>query len=94
MQVAAARPQFTTRDEVSEDVLESERRVAEATAREEGKPENIIPKIVEGRLNGFYKDTVLLEQQSVTVDKKTVGAVLKDAGVEVRTFARFEVGQP
>jgi elongation factor Ts len=94
MQVAAARPQYTTRDEVSEDVLESERRVAEATAREEGKPENIIPKIVEGRLNGFYKDTVLLEQQSVTVDKKTVGAVLKDAGVEVRTFARFEVGQP
>ncbi len=94
MQVAAARPLYTTRDEVPAEVLESERRVAEATAREEGKPENIIDKIVDGRLNGYYKDTVLLEQQSVSVDKKTVAAVLKDAGVEVRTFARFEVGQP
>lgn len=94
MQVAAARPQYTTRDQVPTDVVESERRVAEATAREEGKPEKIIDKIVEGRLNGYYKDTVLLEQDSVSVDKKTVGQVLSDAGVEVRTFARFEVGQP
>jgi len=94
MQVAAARPLYTTRDEVPADVLDGERRVAEATAREEGKPEKILEKIVEGRLNGYFKDTVLLEQQSVSVDKKTVGAVLKDAGVEVRGFARFEVGQP
>ncbi|WP_433799360.1 translation elongation factor Ts [Actinomycetospora sp. CA-084318] len=93
MQVAAARPLYTTREEVPADVVESERRVAEATAREEGKPEKIIDKIVEGRLNGYYKDTVLLEQDSVSVDKKSVGAVLKDAGVDVRTFARFEVGQ-
>jgi elongation factor Ts len=94
MQVAAARPLYTTREEVPAEVLDGERRVAEATAREEGKPEKIIDKIVEGRLNGYFKDTVLLEQQSVSVDKKTVAAVLKDAGVEVRTFARFEVGQP
>jgi elongation factor Ts len=94
MQVAAARPLYTTREEVPADVIESERRVAEATAREEGKPEKIIDRIVEGRLNGYYKDTVLLEQDSVSVDKKSVGAVLKDAGVELRTFARFEVGQP
>ena len=93
MQVAAARPLYTTREEVPADVIESERRVAEATAREEGKPEKIIDRIVEGRLNGYYKDTVLLEQDSVSVDKKSVGAVLKDAGVELRTFARFEVGQ-
>ena len=93
MQVAAARPLYTTREEVPADVIESERRVAEATAREEGKPEKIIDRIVEGRLNGYYKDTVLLEQDSVSVDKKSVGAVLKDAGVDVRTFARFEVGQ-
>ncbi len=93
MQVAAARPLYTTREEVPADVLDGERRVADATAREEGKPDKIIDKIVEGRLNGYYKDTVLLEQQSVSVDKKTVGAVLKDAGVAVRTFARFEVGQ-
>ena len=94
MQVAAARPLYTTREEVPADVIESERRVAEATAREEGKPEKIIDRIVEGRLNGYYKDTVLLEQDSVSVDKKSVGAVLKDAGVQLRTFARFEVGQP
>ena len=94
MQVAAARPLYTTREEVPADVLEGERRVAEATAREEGKPEKIIDRIVDGRLNGYYKDTVLLEQDSVSVDKRTVGAVLKDAGVELRTFARFEVGQP
>jgi elongation factor Ts len=93
MQVAAARPLYTTREEVPADVLEGERRVAEATAREEGKPEKIIEKIVDGRINGYYKDTVLLEQDSVSVDKKSVGAVLKDAGVELRTFARFEVGQ-
>ena len=93
MQVAAARPLYTTREEVPADVLDAERRVAEATAREEGKPDKIIDKIVEGRINGYYKDTVLLEQQSVAVDKKTVGAVLKDAGVAVRSFARFEVGQ-
>jgi elongation factor Ts len=94
MQVAAARPLYTTRDEVPSDVVEGERRIAEATAREEGKPEKIIDKIVEGRLNGYYKDTVLLEQDSVSVDKKTVGKVLEEAGVGVRTFARFEVGQP
>jgi elongation factor Ts len=94
MQVAAARPLYTTREEVPADVIESERRVAEATAREEGKPEKIIDRIVEGRLNGYFKDTVLLEQDSVSVDKKSVGAVLKDAGVQLRTFARFEVGQP
>jgi elongation factor Ts len=94
MHIAAARPQYTTRDEVPGEVLENERRIAEATAREEGKPEKILEKIVEGRLNGYYKDTVLLEQDSVSVDKKSVGKVLEEAGVDVRTFARFEVGQP
>ncbi len=94
MQVAAARPLYTTRDEVPSDVVDNEKRIAEATAREEGKPEKILEKIVEGRLNGYYKDTVLLEQDSVSVDKKSVGKVLEEAGISVRTFARFEVGQP
>ena len=94
MQVAAARPLYTTREEVPSEVVDNERRIAEATAREEGKPEKIIDKIVDGRLNGYYKDAVLLEQDSVSVDKKTVGKVLEEAGVGVRTFARFEVGQP
>ena len=65
---------------------------AEATAREEGKPEGALPKIVEGRVNGFYKDVVLLEQASVQESKKTVKAVLDEAGVTVKRFARFEVG--
>ena len=93
MHVAAARPQYTTRDQVPADVLENERRIAEATAREEGKPEQALPRIVEGRLNGFYKDVVLLEQPSVHEPKKTVKALLDEAGVTVREFARFEVGQ-
>jgi elongation factor Ts len=93
MHIAAARPQYRTRDDVPGDVLENERRIAEATAREEGKPEQVLPRIVEGRINGFYKDVVLLEQSSVQEPKKTVKALLDAAGVTVKEFARFEVGQ-
>ena len=63
-------------DQVPGDVLENERRIAEATAREEGKPEQVLPRIVEGRINGFYKDVVLLDQPSVSDSKKTVKALL------------------
>lgn len=94
MQIAAMRPRFVTREEVPEDVIAHERRIAEETAREEGKPEQALPKIIEGRVNGFFKDVVLLEQSSVQDSKKTVKAVLDAAGVTVRRFARFEVGQP
>lgn len=94
MQVAAMRPRYVTRDEVPEEVVAHERRIAEETAREEGKPEQALPKIVDGRLNGFFKDTVLVDQASVQDSKKTVQAVLKEAGVTVQRFARFEVGQP
>src|SRR6476646_3380547 len=69
-----------------------EREIAEATSREEGKPEQAIAKITEGRLNGFFKDVVLLEQPSVTENKKTVKAVLDAAGTSLKRFARFEVG--
>src|SRR4051812_28022786 len=93
MQIAAMRPQFVTRDEVPHDVVAKEREIAEATAREEGKPEQALPKIVEGRLNGFFKDVVLLEQPSVQDHKKNVKTLLDDAGVTVTGFARFEVGQ-
>ncbi len=92
MQIAAMRPQFVSRDEVPEDVVAKERELAEATAREEGKPEGALPKIVEGRLNGFFKDVALLDQPSVTDSKKTVKKVLDEAGVTVKRFARFEVG--
>lgn len=94
MQVAAMRPRYVTRDQVPDDVVAHERRIAEETAREEGKPEQALPRIIEGRLNGFFKDTVLVEQASVQDSKKTVQALLADAGVTVRRFARFEVGQP
>ena len=93
MHIAAARPRYLTRDEVPEDVVANERRIAEATAREEGKPEQALPRIIEGRVNGFFKDVVLLEQPSVHEPKKTVKAVLDEAGVTVTRFARFEVGQ-
>jgi elongation factor Ts len=93
MHIAAARPQFTTRDQVPGDLVENERRIAEATAREEGKPEQALQRIVEGRLNGFYKDVVLLDQASVHDSKKTIKAMLDEAGVTVKEFARFEVGQ-
>jgi elongation factor Ts len=92
MQIAAMRPQYLTRDEVPADIVAKEREIAEATAREEGKPEQAISKIVEGRVNSYFKDTVLLEQPSVTENKKTVKAVLDAAGVTLTRFARFEVG--
>jgi elongation factor Ts len=91
-QVAAMRPQYLTRDEVPAEVVEHERQIAEATSREEGKPEQAIAKITEGRLNGFFKDVVLLEQASVTESKKTVKALLDESGTTVKRFARFEVG--
>jgi len=92
MQIAAMKPQYLTRDEVPADVVSKEREIAEATSREEGKPEQAIAKITEGRLNGFFKDVVLLEQPSVTENKKTVKAVLDAAGTTLLRFARFEVG--
>lgn len=92
MQVAAMRPTYVTRDEIPADVVENERRIAESTAREEGKPEQALPKIVQGRLNGFFKEGVLLEQAAVQDSKRTVKALLDDAGVTVTGFARFEVG--
>ncbi len=93
MQIAAMRPKYLTRDEVPAEVVESERRIAEQTAIEEGKPAAALPKIVEGRVNSFFKDFVLLEQASVADQKKTVKQVIDEAGIQVTKFVRFEVGQ-
>ena len=93
MQIAAMRPLYLSKADVPAEVVEHERRIAEATAKEEGKPEAALPKIVEGRVQGFFKDSVLLEQSSVTESKKTVAAYLADASTTVNAFARFEVGQ-
>jgi elongation factor Ts len=92
-QVAAMRPQYVTRDDVPEDVLANERRIAEQVTREEGKPEQAIPKIVEGRVNAFVKDIALVEQASVREPKKTVKQLLTERGATVRAFARFQIGQ-
>jgi elongation factor Ts len=92
MQIASLKARYTSRDTVPADVVDNERRIAEATAREEGKPEGALAKITEGRLNGFFKEAVLTEQASVLDSKKTVGALLSAAGVTVTAFSRFEVG--
>jgi elongation factor Ts len=92
MQIAAMSPQWVTREDVPADVVAHERHIAELTAKEEGKPEQIIPRIVDGRLNGFYKEVCLVEQQSVSDDKLTVGQLLKNNGVTVSRFIRFAAG--
>jgi elongation factor Ts len=93
LQIAALKARYLTREDVPEDIVANERRIAEETARNEGKPEQAMTKIVEGRVTGFYKDVVLLDQPSVSDSKKTVKALLDEAGVTVTRFARFEVGQ-
>ncbi|RYE77230.1 MAG: translation elongation factor Ts, partial [Myxococcales bacterium] len=92
MQIAAMRPRYLTRDDVPADIVAKEREIAEATSREEGKPEQAIAKITEGRLNGFFKEVALLDQPSVTENKKSVKQVLDEAGVTLKRYARFEVG--
>ena len=93
LQIAALKARYLTREDVPEEVVSNERRIAEETARNEGKPEQALPKIVEGRVTGFFKDVVLLDQPSVSDSKKTVKALLDEAGVTVTRFVRFEVGQ-
>jgi elongation factor Ts len=93
LQIAALKAKYLTRDDVPEDIVANERHIAEETAKAEGKPEQALPKIIEGRVTGFYKDVVLLEQPSVSDSKKSVKALLDEAGVTVTRFARFEVGQ-
>jgi elongation factor Ts len=92
-QVAAMRPLYTRREDVPADVVEKERRIAEQITRDEGKPEQAIPKIVDGRLNAYFKDVVLTEQAFVKEPKTTIKQVLAGSGVTVTGFARFQVGQ-
>ena len=91
--IAAFSPSYLERAHVPADVVENERRIAEATAREEGRPEAALAKIVEGRVSGFYKDSVLVEQAFAKDNKKSVKQVLDEAGVGAVRFARFRVGQ-
>jgi len=90
--IAAFAPTFLSREDIPAETLENERRIAEATAREEGKPEAALPRIVEGRVTGFVKDNAVLEQAFAKDNKKTVQKVLDEAGVKLVRFARFRVG--
>ena len=92
MQVAAMRPSYLSRDEVPADVVAKEREIAEATAREEGKPEAALPKIVEGRLNGFFKEVVLIDQPLAKDPKTTVGKHVASVNGSLTAFVRFRVG--
>jgi elongation factor Ts len=92
-QIAAMRPLYVVRDDVPADVVEKERRIAEQITRDEGKPEQAIGKIVEGRLNAYFKDVVLTEQAFVKDPKTAIRQVLAGSGVSVTGFARFQVGQ-
>jgi elongation factor Ts len=94
-----AAPSYLTRDEVPGDVLDAERRIAEAQAREQGKPDHVVPRIVEGKLEAYYEDHVLLEQPFVKDDSKTIRQLLDEVGaklgekVAVRRFVRYKLGE-
>jgi elongation factor Ts len=88
--IAFARPQYLTRDEVPAEVVEAERQTLTTLTINEGKPEQAVPKIVEGRLNGFFKDVCLLEQPYAKDDKQSVQQVIGDA--DIIRFAQVEIG--
>lgn len=92
MHIAAYSPTYLVREDVPEETVANERRVAEETAKAEGKPEGALPKIVEGRLNGFFKENTLVDQAFAKDPKTTVGKVVEAAGGQVTGFARFRVG--
>lgn len=95
MQVAASRPRYLTREEVPERVLDQERDIARVTARNEGKPDAAVEKIIEGRVRKFYEETVLLDQPYLRDPKRTVAKLIQQAGsgVKLRRFIRYEVGE-
>jgi len=92
MHVAASSPEYLTRDEVPTDKIDNERRVAEETARNEGKPDAALPKIVEGRITGFFKESVLVEQKYAKDAAISVGTLIEQTGGAVTAFVRFRVG--
>ena len=98
LHIASAAPRWVTRDQVPADVIEHERKIYETQAREEGKPEQAWPKIIDGKINGFYKANpggALVEQSFVKDQKSTVGALVAGLGGDaaVRRFARVKIGE-
>ncbi|MDX1428747.1 MAG: translation elongation factor Ts [Rhodothermales bacterium] len=92
MQVAALNPVATKRDEVPEDVKQKEMEIARDAARNEGKPEQILDRIAQGKLERYFKDNVLVEQQCVMDSSMSVGDLLKETGLDVNGFVRFALG--
>jgi elongation factor Ts len=94
-----AAPRYVTRDEIPPELLEEERRIFEAQAKDMGKPENVVPKIVEGKMDAFYEQTVLLDQRFVKDDSRTIQQLLDELGakvgekVAVRRFTRYKLGE-
>jgi elongation factor Ts len=99
LHIAAAGPDYVRKEDVPTDVVEKERAVQKALVLEEGKPENIADKIVDGRMSKFFQDICLLEQPFIKDDKKTVAQVLTDAvarigeNIQVRRFSRYVLGE-
>jgi len=99
LHVASAAPRWLTRDEISSAVLDAERRVYEAQAREQGKPDNVIERMVEGKLEAFYRDNVLLDQKFVKDDSKSIRTIVDEVSakvgekVAVRRFVRYKLGE-
>jgi elongation factor Ts len=99
LHIASAMPQWVTREEVPDDILESERRIYEAEARQAGKPDNVLDRIVEGKLQGFFKTTVLVDQPFVKEPEKTIQQLIDEVSakvgekVAVRRFVRYKLGE-
>lgn len=90
--IAAFSPTYLLREDVPTTVVEKEREIAFETAKNEGKPEAALPKIVEGRVNGFFKENVLIEQDFAKDNKLTISKVAESAGIKLTGFLRFRVG--
>lgn len=90
--ISFANPSYLSRDEVPEAEVEKERDIVTEISRNEGKPEAALPKIVEGRVNAFFKQVSLLDQDYAKDNKRSVAQVAKDAGLTLTDFARFKVG--
>jgi elongation factor Ts len=99
LHIASAMPQWVTREEVPNDILETERRIYEAEARQAGKPDNVLDRIVEGKLQGFFKTTVLVDQPFVKEPDKTIQQLIDEVSakvgekVAVRRFVRYKLGE-
>jgi len=99
LHIASAAPVAVDKDGVPADAVERERRIFEEQARESGKPENIIAKMVEGKVESYYKEVVLLSQPWIREPKKTIGELVKEASarvgenIQVRRFVRFQMGE-